>query len=71
MNMNTDINKLSALFLALCMGGAVAEAQFSAPKRAYLESLVTTDHPDRIYRTGENATVTVQAFKGGLPVDSV
>lgn len=69
--MNTDINKLSALFLALCMGGAVAEAQFSAPKRAYLESLVTTDHPDRIYRTGENATVTVQAFKGGLPVDSV
>lgn len=46
-------------------------AQFSAPRRAYVEHLVTTDSPSRIYHTGETARVKVEAYKGGLPLDSV
>ena len=63
--------------LAICLSfvglGAlgVPAPQFSAPGREYVEYLVGTDHADRNYTVGENAIVTVNALRGGVPIDSV
>lgn len=46
-------------------------AQPSKPKRAYVEFLVTTNNHDRLYHLGEEASVTVEAYKGGLPLNDV
>lgn len=49
----------------------VASAQITKAPRAYFDYLVTTTHPDRCYRTGEEAAVRILGFAGGLPLDSV
>lgn len=71
MTMKSAATKSMALLVSLLAGSATAPAQFSTPRRAYTEYLVTTDHPSRLYKSGEEATVRVDAFKGGLPLDSV
>ena len=43
-------------------------AQFSAPKRGYLEYYVSTDHADRNYAVGQQAYVRVEAQQGGVPL---
>lgn len=48
-----------------------AAAQFSKPRRDYVEWLVTSDRQDRTYQTGQKATVTVEAYKGGNALDGV
>ncbi len=57
-----------ALLAAFALSAA---AQFSKPRRNYVEWLVTVDRQDRIYQTGEKATLTVQATMGGLALDGV
>lgn len=70
--MKTDtIGTIAAAAACLLAGHPGAQAQFSPAKREYVEYLVSTDRPERIYTTGEHARVTVQAFKGGVPLDSV
>lgn len=46
-------------------------AQFSQARRQYVEYFVTADHADRTYRTGESATIAIEACKGGNAIDSV
>ncbi len=46
-------------------------AQFSKPRRVYVEHLVKTDNPDRRYNIGEPASVVVEAYMGGNPVDGI
>lgn len=46
-------------------------AQFSKPRREYVEYLVNTDHIDRNYQTGQPAYVKLQAFAGGVPLENV
>lgn len=48
-----------------------AHAQFSAERRAYVESIAVPDHPDRLYKTGEVASLRLEAYAGGVPVDGV
>lgn len=48
-----------------------ASAQFSKPRREYVEYLVSTDHIDRNYQTGQPAYVKLQAFAGGVPLENV
>lgn len=48
-----------------------ASAQFSKPRRQYVEHLITASHADRNYRTGEHASLTIEAYKGGNALDSV
>ncbi len=48
-----------------------AFAQFSKPRREYVEYLMSTDHPDRNYSIGENAEIRIEAYKGGHPLDGV
>lgn len=48
-----------------------ASAQFSKPRREYVEYLVSTDHIDRNYQTGQPAYVKLQAFVGGVPLENV
>lgn len=55
----------------MAMATAPAHAQFSKPRRQYVEHIVVASHPDRTYATGEQATLRVEAYRGGLPVDSV
>lgn len=59
------------LFIALVGVQIGATAQFSKPRRTYQEYLITTDHADRNYTTGEHANVRIEAYKGGVPVDGV
>lgn len=60
-----------AILLVLACTALSAAAQFSKARRAYTEYLVTTDHADRNYRTGEQAFVMIEAYKGGVPLDGV
>ena len=48
-----------------------ASAQFSKPRRQYVEYLVTASHPDRNYKTGEHASLTIEAYKGGNALEGV
>lgn len=64
---------MKRILIMLTLAGAVlsAAAQFSKARRDYLEYLITTDHADRNYRTGQQATLTIEAYKGGVPLDGV
>lgn len=64
------------LLLSLLVGFSLicslsANAQFSAERRAYVESISVPDHPDRVYAVGEQATLRLEAYAGGVPVDGV
>lgn len=63
--------KKQILLTLLAAFALSAAAQFSKPRRNYVEWLVTVDRQDRIYQTGEKATITVQATKGGTALDGV
>ncbi len=54
----------AALFLPVA-------AQFSKPRRAYVEHIVKASNPNRNYKLGEEASIIVEAYKGGNPVDGV
>lgn len=64
---------MQRLFITAALAAAAlsATAQFSKPRREYVEYLVTADHPDRNYTTGELATINIEAYKGGVPVDGI
>ena len=64
------MRNLFACAAALC-SLLTASAQFTAPKEEYLQHIVTVDHPDRVYRVGENPHIRVEAYAGGIPVDGV
>lgn len=61
------------LFISMCIAAVSlsASAQFSKPRREYVEYLMTTDHPDRNYSTGETPVIRIEAYKGGNPLDGV
>lgn len=63
--------KRLTIIMALAAITLTAEAQFSKPRRAYTEYLITTNHADRNYMTGDTAEVRIEAYKGGLPLDGV
>lgn len=48
-----------------------SEAQISPERRPFVEFIAVPSHPDRIYSTGENATLRLEAYAGGLPVDGI
>ena len=47
-----------------------ASAQISKPRREYVEYLISTNHIDRNYQTGQPAYVKLQAFAGGVPLEN-
>jgi cephalosporin-C deacetylase-like acetyl esterase len=47
-----------------------ASAQISKPRREYVEFLISTNHIDRNYQTGQPAYVKLQAFAGGVPLEN-
>jgi cephalosporin-C deacetylase-like acetyl esterase len=49
---------------------AVCSAAAQVPTHSYIEFLLTPDHADWVYRTGEKATVKVQLFRYGIPVEA-
>lgn len=57
--------------LGICLSGFVAKAQYSGDRHEYVEYLVTANHASRTYHLGEEATVQVEAYKGGIPLDGV
>ncbi len=60
---------LTFLFLAIVIVPAMA--QFSKPRRVYVEHIVKTDNPDRRYNIGEPSSVIVEAYMGGNPLEDV
>lgn len=65
------MNKKSVIMLLFTCCSLSAAAQFSKAKRDYVEYIITTDHKDRNYNTGEEAIIKIEAYKGGIPVDGV
>lgn len=63
------MKKLIALSVLLTGMTLSVQAQFSKPRRAYVEYLVTANHDSRIYKTGEPSALTITAYKGGLPLN--
>lgn len=59
---------ISAILLSL---GAGSLAQNSPERRPYVETICVPDHSDRIYRTGETASLRVEAYAGGIPLEGV
>lgn len=61
------------LLAAACIAATVFQTsvQITPPRREYVEYLMTTDHPDRTYSTGETPTIRIEAYKGGNPLDGV
>lgn len=63
--------KKQVLVLLLVEFCVSLQAQFSKPRRAYVEYLVTTNHANRTYDIGEQASISIEAYKGGMPLDGV
>lgn len=63
------MRKLLILISTLCV--FTASAQFSKPRREYIEYLISTHHIDRNYHIGQPAYIKVQAFAGGVPLEDV
>lgn len=57
--------------LGICLSGFVAKAQYSGDRHEYVEYLVTANHASRTYHLGDEVTVQVEAYKGGIPLDGV
>lgn len=57
-------------FLALCLG-AEASGQIAPERRPYIETISVPDHPGRIYECGETASLRVEAYAGGVPLEGV
>lgn len=57
------------LLAALAASALPAAAQFSPEAQPYVEYLTVPDHADRVYNTGQQATLRVEAYKGGIPLD--
>lgn len=55
----------------LCMLCPPAAAQYAGDPHEYVEYIVKANRADRTYQTGEKAVVTVEAYKGGIPLDGV
>lgn len=64
------MKRLTVLLMLACIVIS-SVAQFSKPRRSYVEYLVTADRPDRNYVAGTAASLTVEAYKGGVPLDGV
>ena len=64
------MRKLISLLL-LAMMIAPAQAQFSKPRKQYVEYLAKTNNPTRLYHLGEQAMLTIEAYKGGNPLNGV
>lgn len=63
--------KFVTVYIGLLLGGILpVQAQFAKPKRPYVEKLITTDHPDRTYKVGESAMISVRAYAGGNPLNN-
>lgn len=63
---------MKKLFIFLILAAAVPallRAQNSPARRNYVDIVLTPDHADWIYKTGEKATVTVRVFKDGVPLE--
>ncbi len=64
--------KKTKLFLAyglLASSMLYAQAPYSKAGRNYVEFLATPNHAHRTYQLGDEARITVQAVKGGNPLD--
>ncbi|MBO4451023.1 MAG: acetylxylan esterase [Bacteroidaceae bacterium] len=48
-----------------------SHAQYAGDRHQYVEYLVNVNHPNRTFQTGEEAIITIQAQKGGIPLDGV
>lgn len=63
---------MRTIILFLCTWFTLTtSAQISKPRREYMEYLISTNHADRNYLTGQQAYVKIQAFAGGVPVEDV
>lgn len=64
--------KLRKVFILLMvMAGALQLGAENYPYRSDVLWVTVPDHADWLYKTGENATVDVQLYKYGVPVDDV
>ena len=59
------------LILLIAMTGALQLSAENYPYRSDVLWVTVPDHADWLYKTGENATVDVQLYKYGVPVDGV
>lgn len=69
--MQVKLNLMAGLVCFLLGGIQTVYAQFAKTERPYVEMLVTTNHSDRTYKAGESAVVTVEAYAGGNPLNTV
>ena len=61
----------AALSVLLWISAPYCRAQFSKPKRAYVEWIVKSDAPTRTYRVNQSAIIRMDAQRAGLPIDGV
>ncbi|NPD92139.1 acetylxylan esterase [Xylanibacter muris] len=59
------------LLLGIALTAIQASAQFSKPRRQYVEYIVSTNNPSRNYELNENASLKIEAYKGGIPLNGV
>lgn len=64
---------MKILLTSIVLAGSImpVAAQFSKPRREYVEYLITANNPSRIYLTGQKAELRIEAYKGGNAVDGV
>ncbi len=67
-----EMKPLKKLFLCAALLTVVWDgaAQFTAAPRKYVDIVLTPDRADWNYRTGEPATVKVQALRNGVPMET-
>ena len=64
------MKRSACLLLSLFWYGILC-AQYLGDRHQYVEYLVSVNHANRTYQLGEEAIVTIQAQKGGFPLDGV
>lgn len=60
--------KKTVLLIGIALTAIQVSAQFSKPKRQYVEYIVSTSNPSRNYELNENAVMKIEAYKGGIPL---
>ncbi|MBR1933182.1 MAG: acetylxylan esterase [Prevotella sp.] len=71
--MNTNDMKyvlaVVSVFLTVTARAQQFQQEFGNPRKQFVETVATPNHPDSYYTTGQQATLRVVAREGGVPVE--
>ncbi|MBP5508296.1 MAG: hypothetical protein J6Y23_10740 [Prevotella sp.] len=67
--MKKNILAILLLTASLTLHAQKFQQEFGNPRKAFVETIATPNHPDSYYHRGQSATLRIIAREGGVPLE--